>query len=134
MYASNVQHNSKSKQHMIFQTEVYGWLSKLWSLFGYPNFNWDPKRDNNSHNQPYVFGRRVTVPSLRFRVAWLGSTVESLGLGNLRARRATGLLRGLGCSMLRPFPSSATKSYLTTLLATSSIDHKYRVSARFVLF
>ena len=36
---------------------VYGWLSKLWSLFGYPKYegpyyNRDPKRDHNFDKQP----------------------------------------------------------------------------------
>ena len=35
-----------------------GWLSKLWSLFGYPKYqvpyyNRDPKRDHNFDNHPY---------------------------------------------------------------------------------
>ena len=35
-----------------------GWLSKLWSLFGYPKYqgpyeNRDPKRDHNFDNQPF---------------------------------------------------------------------------------
>ena len=37
----------------------YGWLSKLWSLFGYPIYsvpycNGDPKRAHNFDNHPYV--------------------------------------------------------------------------------
>ena len=37
----------------------YGWLSKSWSLFGYPKYqvpyyNRDPKRDHNFDNHPYV--------------------------------------------------------------------------------
>ena len=31
-----------------------GWLSKLWSLFGYPKYyNRDPKRDQHFDNHPY---------------------------------------------------------------------------------
>ena len=37
---------------------IFGWLSKLWSLFGYPKYevpyyNRDPKRDQNFDNHPY---------------------------------------------------------------------------------
>ena len=48
-------------------TVVYGWLSKLWSLFGYPKY-WgpyydrDPKRDHNFDNLPYRYNC-----NLRFR-------------------------------------------------------------------
>ena len=38
---------------------VYGWLSKLRSLFGYPKYQAqyytrDPKRDHNFDNHPYI--------------------------------------------------------------------------------
>ena len=38
--------------------EVYGWLSKLWSPFGYPKYmvpyyKRDPKREHNFDNHPY---------------------------------------------------------------------------------
>ena len=38
---------------------LYGWLSKLWSLFGYPKYqvpyyNRDPKRDHNFDNHPNI--------------------------------------------------------------------------------
>ena len=40
-------------------SRTYGWLSKLWPLFGYPKYsgpyyNRDPKRDHNFDNQPYL--------------------------------------------------------------------------------
>ena len=39
---------------------MYGWLSKLWPLFGYPKYlvpyyNRDPKRDHNFDNHPFVY-------------------------------------------------------------------------------
>ena len=39
---------------------IYGGLSKLWCLFGYPKYwvpyyNRDPKRDHNFDNHPYVY-------------------------------------------------------------------------------
>ena len=45
--------------------QAYGWLSKLWALFGYPKYkvpyyNKDPKRDHNFDNQPYKSGRGKT--------------------------------------------------------------------------
>ena len=38
---------------------AYGWLSRLWSLFGYPKYSVpyyhkDPKRDHNFDNHPYM--------------------------------------------------------------------------------
>ena len=39
---------------------LYGWFSKIWSLFGYPTYevpyyNTDPKRDHNFENHPYMY-------------------------------------------------------------------------------
>ena len=39
-----------------FNIGLYGWLSKLWSLLGYPNR--DPKRDHNSDNHPCAYCSR----------------------------------------------------------------------------
>ena len=38
---------------------IYGWLSKLWALFGYPKYkvpfyNRDPKRAHNFDNHLYI--------------------------------------------------------------------------------
>ena len=47
---------------------VHGWMSKLWSLFGYPKYyvpyyNRDPKRDHNLDNRPDTFGVQNGRPS-----------------------------------------------------------------------
>ena len=53
---------------MIFHMSEYnGWLSKLWSLFGYPKYkvpyyNKDPKRDPNIDNHPMDFGIEFGIP------------------------------------------------------------------------
>ena len=53
------------KENGNYYIGLYGWLSKLWSLFGYPKYevpyyNRDPKRDHNCDNHPgVVFGLKV---------------------------------------------------------------------------
>ena len=49
---------------------TYGWLSKLWSLFGYPKYSGpyysrDPKRDHNFDNHPYPWGQYRYLGNLR---------------------------------------------------------------------
>ena len=44
-----------------FRAPTSGWLSKLWSLFGYPKYqvpycNGYPKRDHNFDHDPYDSG------------------------------------------------------------------------------
>ena len=57
---------------------VYGWLSKLWSLFGYPKYevpyyNRDPKRDHNFDNHPiYIHVNLGVHTGLGFRSLGLG--------------------------------------------------------------
>ena len=51
------------------QSTPDGWLSKLWSPFGYPNYwgpyyNRDPKRDHNFDNHPDL-DSKVELPSTR---------------------------------------------------------------------
>ena len=46
------------KENRNYYNGLYGWLSRLWFLFGYPKYqvpyyNRDPKRDHNFYNHPY---------------------------------------------------------------------------------
>ena len=45
------------KENGNYYNGLYGWLSKLWSLFGYPTYwvpdNRDSKKEDNFDNHPY---------------------------------------------------------------------------------
>ena len=54
-----------------FQASIgytYGWLSKLWSLFGYPKYQVpyyirDPRRDHNFDHRPYtLYDTSISIP------------------------------------------------------------------------
>ena len=52
-------YGDNGKENGNYYYELYGWLSKLWSLFGTLNIRCriikrDPKRDHNFDNHPYV--------------------------------------------------------------------------------
>ena len=54
-----------------FKASVYGWLSKLGSLFGYPKYevpyySTDQKRDPNFDNYPYAFGAVLLLTPTKF--------------------------------------------------------------------
>ena len=82
-----------------FSLKFHGWLSKLWSLFGYPKdkvpyYNRDPKRDHNFDNHPHV--KRMEWDLGRGPAPFF-STAEYSDVNSLIAGRP-------GCLVLNPNP------------------------------
>ena len=86
--------------------DTHGWLSKLWSRFGYPRYlvpyysNVDPERDNNFDNHPHCKTPGSVVPMQRTqstRPSVWGCGLALYGLGSVGFSGCWN--QGVGCGV-----------------------------------
>ena len=79
-----------------------GWLSNLWSLFGYPRYqvpyyNRDPKRDQNFDNQPCKIKQRLErldfTRCSNLKPSSVCFSVSGFSAGTSRFQQATSVFR-----------------------------------------